>query len=1235
MHTKKPTYLFHFDALTGECDNFDFSNLKICFGCGSGGGGQNTTSTVTNSAPPQYVQDAYQALLARGNQVAAAPFSQLPQPVAGLQPDQTSAINTINQAQGIATPFANAGAQYAAAGAAPVYGNLPEFNAQNIQKYMDPNTQNVIDATQKQLNQNDAVQQQQLLGKAISSGASPFGGDRAGVAAAALSGQQDLANNQTIAGLYSQNYTQALNEFNNQQQNQANVQASDAWRQLSAGQLLPQIGTQAQSNILSGASAQLQGGGIEQQLAQEQLNSPYQNYLAQLAYPFQTANFLGGLTEGVGSGSGGTATGTTATPGPSSGSQLAGLGLTGLALNQSLPAGYGMGALLGLVKHGGRIQHKATGGGIAVPQIGENNQISYISAPSSQGGIGGTPVSGPSGGIATPQINMQPKPQGGIASTIPSNLMQNYAPGVGGGSSYAPPPSIPAVAAPVTQSNNSQLNSAVAQNAGLSPAPSSSSGVVKAPADARWGQEFAPAGYTTINSGNGWFYVPSYEAPSLQGASYEELMGLAGHKTGGRVGHFDGGGIVPYGAPSGDIAKLPDTTVSIVASPLEMKGGNGPPPGVAPKAPDSASQSPLSSLSQGAGLGKLLSGLSANSGAAPPGIASSGTTDLSNSSPINSITGNSAATEVQNDANFLNNGFVSSPSGISFKKGGIAPHRDSGGMIISPAQAAIAGSSPQTQQQVSQYDNMSIDKLQQLAVMQPNNPLVQRALQQKKMNASGSENIPMNGGYASGGIAGYDDGGYVNDTPAQQVLQDIADSSPPSGGMGPGATDIDTSQISPIGINDVPTPDDAKGIAPPVNVRTAAAQIAAPSENENLDEKPVVDHSGDTIKVHYPSEKTSLDTGMPTYKKDDSVSSSAWEPLLAAGLGMMAGTSPHALVNIGRGGLEGLQAAQAQRKAALDESKQTTMTPYEKEEVRIHDEQLAQGKYVPIKDVFGNVTAIMESKTGRIKPINNLGGQSNMNNISSAIDQPPSPDPQIAASQILADVGSVPTQVMSRQDISGRNAQTKAYNDASLSAKKAIQELNNLDAQTGKYTPGKVGNWIYGGESAVGMGGKGATARTEADKASKNLANAFMQANAGAKGSGIRMVEFDAGAVPNADMTDEARNDLIKKNLAVANSQLQRAQISNMYPRMHMSNVNAIMDNYEEKNPPVLATGQANPNWMKYKDWLAAGRPNTATMDANKDGASQPSGNATPSDLQTAAQAEIARRAALKRQGAP
>lgn len=267
--------------------------------------------------------------------------------------------------------------------------------------------------------------------------------------------------------------------------------------------------------------------------------------------------------------------------------------------------------------------------------------------------------------------------------------------------------------------------------------------------------------------------------------------------------------------------------------------------------------------------------------------------------------------------------------------------------------------------------------------------------------------------------------------------------------------------------------------------------------------------------------------------------------------------------------------------------------------LNLEKQKIDQGRFQPVKDVFGNVTGVINGKTGEVAPLNSMMG----NQQSAEIDlTTPSSDPQTAAQQILAESGTPAVPVMTRQDITGRNAQQLAYRNAATAAKVALNNLSSLDSETGQYSSGSTMGRVYGLESSLGMGGQGATARTEADKASKLLANSLMQASAGSKGSGIKMVEFDAGAVPNADMTDQARTDLIEKNKAAANIQIQRGIISDLYPRMSISNVNAIMDNYEQKNPATLPDGKANPNFMPYTQWLASGRPNTAINALNNPG---------------------------------
>lgn len=61
-------------------------------------------------------------------------------------------------------------------------------------------------------------------------------------------------------------------------------------------------------------------------------------------------------------------------------------------------------------------------------------------------------------------------------------------------------------------------------------------------------------------------------------------------------------------------------------------------------------------------------------------------------------------------------------------------------------------------------------------------------------------------------------------------------------------------------------------------------------------------------------------------------SGSPWEALLAAGLGIMGGTSPHALTNIGRGGMQGLEFGEQQRvreeNASLRQLQQQDLAAY-------------------------------------------------------------------------------------------------------------------------------------------------------------------------------------------------------------------------------------------------------------------------------------------------------------------
>lgn len=230
----------------------------------SGGGG--TTQSNTTSIVPADVLAEYNQVTQQANQVASAPLNQYQgQVVAGLTPAETSAFHTINNMQGTTGPV----------------------TSDQIQNYESPYTQDVLNTTMTAENNQDAQQQEQLKGNAISAGA--WGGDRSGVAQGILGGQQAIANNATNAGIANQGYSQALNE--------ANVQQAATF-----------------NNTLAGANAQLTAGQLQQQQAQSELNVPYQQFLQAQSYPFQTTGWLGNIAEGIGSNEGGSSTSSTTQP---------------------------------------------------------------------------------------------------------------------------------------------------------------------------------------------------------------------------------------------------------------------------------------------------------------------------------------------------------------------------------------------------------------------------------------------------------------------------------------------------------------------------------------------------------------------------------------------------------------------------------------------------------------------------------------------------------------------------------------------------------------------------------------------------------------------------------------------------------------------------------------------------------------------------------------------------------
>jgi len=160
------------------------------------------------------------------------------------------------------------------------------FDPNAYKQYMSPYQTEVIDATQRLLNEQRASGRSQLAANAIQSGA--FGGGRSGVALAEYERGRDISDAATLAALRQQGLTSAQQL---QQQGITNLTAMPTLQQGLQGNLISQLGltgTGAQQYSQSLLDAVQQGNLMAQQF-------PYQQ-LQQQANVFAT---LAGATPGM------------------------------------------------------------------------------------------------------------------------------------------------------------------------------------------------------------------------------------------------------------------------------------------------------------------------------------------------------------------------------------------------------------------------------------------------------------------------------------------------------------------------------------------------------------------------------------------------------------------------------------------------------------------------------------------------------------------------------------------------------------------------------------------------------------------------------------------------------------------------------------------------------------------------------------------------------------------------
>jgi|TARA_R110000824_G_scaffold183474_2_gene364519 hypothetical protein len=244
---------------------------------------------------------AGQAALGTGQATLQGALTGLAPTSAAAQATTQQAIDQLNQARGVAPTQAQ------------------------LDSYMNPFQQSVIDTTMSELNKQGAQAQSQLASQAQQAGA--FGGSRYGVQGAELEGNLQDARARALSQLNLQNYGQAQASAQNQLERdrmatmgigalgaqQGGLGAQQAQLMGTLGTGIGQLG-QGMANLgqgyasLGGQKQAMAGqdvqnllgiGGMQQQFAQQQADIARQNQLQGIMQPYQQLGFYGDILQGA------------------------------------------------------------------------------------------------------------------------------------------------------------------------------------------------------------------------------------------------------------------------------------------------------------------------------------------------------------------------------------------------------------------------------------------------------------------------------------------------------------------------------------------------------------------------------------------------------------------------------------------------------------------------------------------------------------------------------------------------------------------------------------------------------------------------------------------------------------------------------------------------------------------------------------------------------------------------
>jgi len=248
-------------------------------------GGSETSTVTSQQTLDPFIRDALQRNVMAAQQVSQLPYQPYSGPrVAGFRPAEQQAFDIAQQAVAGRVGSQQLAEATQAAQQAAAFG--PEQFQQNVAGFMSPYQQNVIDTTMARLSK--ARAERDAATKAQLAASRAFGNTRRGVYEAQLASEQDLNTAQILANLYQQGYGQA-----------AGLAAGLPGQRLQASQQLAALAPQALAQEQAYAGMLGGVGQQQRQMAQQNLELAYRDFLEQRGYPVEQLRILQSGLQGL------------------------------------------------------------------------------------------------------------------------------------------------------------------------------------------------------------------------------------------------------------------------------------------------------------------------------------------------------------------------------------------------------------------------------------------------------------------------------------------------------------------------------------------------------------------------------------------------------------------------------------------------------------------------------------------------------------------------------------------------------------------------------------------------------------------------------------------------------------------------------------------------------------------------------------------------------------------------